>query len=83
MNAPRCAPLPAQDRWLLLQGLLQLCVGYFPRVGERAALGTVAMVNHQQSNLAEDRVLQSTGTILERVQSMKRFIYIAMVIVTA
>jgi hypothetical protein len=41
------------------------------------------MVNHQQSNVAEDGAPQSTGTILERVQSMKELIYIAMVIISA
>jgi hypothetical protein len=51
--------LPAQDRWLLLQGSLQLLVAHLPRVGEWAAVGTAVMV-------AEDRALQSTGAILGR-----------------
>jgi hypothetical protein len=59
MNTLDALPLPAQNRWLLLQGSLQLRVAHLPRVGEWAAVGTAVMV-------AEDRALQSTGAILGR-----------------
>jgi hypothetical protein len=51
--------LPAQDRWLLLQGSLQVHVAHLPRVGEWAAVRAALMV-------AEDRAPQSTGAILRR-----------------
>jgi hypothetical protein len=59
MDTLDALPLPAQDRWLLLQGSLQLRVALLPRVGEWAAVGTAVMV-------AEDRALQITGAILGR-----------------
>jgi hypothetical protein len=59
MDTLDALPLPAQDRWLLLQGSLQLRVAHLPRVGKWAAVGTAVMV-------AEDRALQSTGAILGR-----------------
>jgi hypothetical protein len=59
MDTLDALPLPAQDRWLLLQGSLQLRVAHLPRVGEWAAVGTAVMV-------AEDLALQSTGAILGR-----------------
>jgi hypothetical protein len=37
------APLLCQDRWLLLQGLLQLSMAHLPRVGEWAAAGKAVM----------------------------------------
>jgi hypothetical protein len=55
MDTLDALPLPAQDRWLLLQ----LRVAHLPRVGEWAAVGTAVMV-------AEDRALQSKGAILGR-----------------
>jgi hypothetical protein len=59
MDTLDALPLPAQNRWLLLHGSVQLRVAHLPRVGEWAAVGMAVMV-------AEDWAIQSTGAILGR-----------------
>jgi hypothetical protein len=59
MDALDELPLPTQDRWLLLQGSLQLRMTHLPWVSEWAAVGTAVMDD-------EDYALRSTGTILGR-----------------